>query len=119
MAVGEGDGLHKDDQVTAIELIAEKHRTNREHKGYTSNHDDAHQQGELTGAAACYLECVTLQLALGDFELAKELSGSWPFEAAAWKPSDDPIRNLVHAGALIVAEIERLRRIEHLQRKNK
>jgi hypothetical protein len=33
----------------------------------------------------------------------------WPWEKSWWKPSADPIRNLVKAGALIAAEIDRLR----------
>lgn len=36
----------------------------------------------------------------------------WPWEDAAWKPVDDPIRNLVKAGALIAAEIDRLLRAQ-------
>lgn len=34
--------------------------------------------------------------------------GAWPFDAPSWKPSEDPIKNLVRAGALIAAEIDRL-----------
>ena len=35
----------------------------------------------------------------------------WPWDMKWWKPSDeDPIRNLVKAGALIAAEIDRLQR---------
>ena len=32
----------------------------------------------------------------------------WPWAKKWWKPSDDPVRNLVKAGALIAAEIDRL-----------
>lgn len=98
--------------MNAIDLIAEKARTNREHKGYTAAHDDTHRDGELLEAAICYLHCANIQSSIGDTELAKQVSGDdlWPFEMETWKPSDDPIRNLVHAGALIVAEIERLQR---------
>jgi len=35
---------------------------------------------------------------------------AWPWEWDQWKPSLDPIRNLEKAGALIAAEIDRLRR---------
>lgn len=35
--------------------------------------------------------------------------GEWPFPDF-WKQSEDPIRNLVKAGALIAAEIDRLQR---------
>ena len=34
----------------------------------------------------------------------------WPWEDNAWKPSGDPVWNLVKAGALIAAEIDRLAR---------
>jgi hypothetical protein len=34
----------------------------------------------------------------------------WPWDASWWKPSNDPVRNLVKAGALIAAEIDRLQR---------
>lgn len=37
-------------------------------------------------------------------------SSDWPWHSSWWKPSDDPIRNLVKAGALIAAEIDRLQR---------
>jgi hypothetical protein len=96
--------------MTAIELIAEKHRTNREHKGYTPEHDDTHTSGELIEAASCYLDIALVQDHIGVSPEHLEQPPLWPFESDAWKPSDDPIRNLVHAGALIVAEIERLQR---------
>jgi len=34
----------------------------------------------------------------------------WPFSSEWWKPAQDPIRNLVKAGALIAAEIDHLQR---------
>lgn len=100
--------------MTGSELIAEKIRTNREHKGYTAKHDNKHDnkhdKGELYAAAVCYLDRAWLQI-----QQKTPLKGPgplymWPFEEAAWKSSDDPIRNLVHAGALIAAEIDRLQR---------
>jgi hypothetical protein len=36
----------------------------------------------------------------------------WPWNDDDWKPSPDPIRNLVKAGALIAAEIDRLQGAE-------
>jgi len=99
---------------TGAELIAEKARTNREHKGYTAEHDDVHDKGELIIAAECYLGHAGCQVHFPsgvDF-IGAAPPAAWPFEPSSWKPSDDPIRNLVHAGALIVAEIDRLRRLE-------
>lgn len=83
----------------AIELVAAERRRQVEAEGYSTEHDDEHATGELASAAACY--------ALGfDAEF-------WPWEADAWKPSpDNRVRELVKAGALIVAEIERLQRAE-------
>lgn len=45
----------------------------------------------------------------------------WPFEEETWKPSDDPVRNLEKAGALIAAEIDRilLNREKEQQQKSK
>lgn len=96
--------------MTAVEMIAEKHRTNREHKGYTPEHDDKHKHGEMIEAAGCYLDIALVQDHIGVSPEHFEVPPLWPFEDRTWKPSTDPIRNLVHAGALIVAEIERLQR---------
>lgn len=90
-------------RATAVQLIAEKHRTNREHKGYTPEHDDEHISGELADAAIAFI--------MQDLQGIKNAKDWWPFEEDQWNPSDDPIRNLVKAGALIVAEIERRQRI--------
>lgn len=39
-------------------------------------------------------------------------SDHWPFGSCEWKPSvADPVRDLVKAGALIAAEIDRLQRL--------
>ncbi len=35
----------------------------------------------------------------------------WPWGKSWWKPSDDPIRDLEKAGALIAAEIDRRLRL--------
>lgn len=90
--------------MTALEMIAEKHRTNREHKGYTEHHDDQHVAGELADGAIAFI--------MQDLEgTSKNAKDWWPFEEETFEPSDDPIRNLVKAGALIVAEIERRQRL--------
>lgn len=73
-------------------------------EGWTAEHDDKHNHGELIAAAMCYLDAGELVYDLGN------TPPPWPFEPESWKPSDDPIRNLIKAGALIAAEIERLQR---------
>lgn len=82
------------------EIQAERMRQIIE-EGWTSGHDDEHDAGELADAAACY--------ALGQPEpIIRQL---WPWGSEWWKPTDKR-RNLVKAGALIVAEIERLDRAD-------
>ena len=78
----------------AIADIAAERRRQVEAEGWTPEHDDAHDDNELSRAAACY--------AIGNVAY-------WPWEAMWWKPKDRR-RDLVRAAALIVAEIERLDR---------
>ncbi len=73
--------------------------------GWTPDHDDEHTDGEIARAAACYAlgkDAVT--------NIGGERVGIWPFETWEWKPKQRR-QDLVRAGALIVAEIERLDRI--------
>jgi hypothetical protein len=77
------------------EIAAERHRQ-IEDEGWTPDHDDGHDRGELAMAAACY--CVP--------EIQEAM---WPWEFKWWKRKDYR-RNLIRAAALIVAEIERLDR---------
>lgn len=83
------------------DVLAERYRQIAA-EGWTPEHDDEHDDGSLAAAAACY--------ALGD--QAGELPAGWPqsWDESWWRPSADARRNLVKAGALILAEIERLDR---------
>lgn len=74
-------------------LIERRRQIAVEH--YDWPHDDLHRDGELLYAAVAYL-CTP-----GDL--------IWPF-ADGFKPSDDPVRNIVKAGALLSAEGDRLLR---------
>jgi hypothetical protein len=40
--------------ATGIELIAAERKRQIEAKGWTYEHDDAHEEGELIAAAVCY-----------------------------------------------------------------
>jgi len=82
-------------------LIAAERERQTTSEGWTTEHDDTHVQGELAVAAAGYATAWSRD-ALQPVR--------WPFEASAWKPSDDRVKNLVRAGALIAAEIDRVRR---------
>lgn len=93
---------------TAIELISAERERQIEEERYVSKNDDIWSRGELAGAAACYaMNGTTLA---GDTLLKKV----WPWSDACFKPTpDNRIKELVKAGALIVAEIERLQRLEN------
>lgn len=91
--------------MTGVELIAVERQRQIAVEGWTPEHDDTHAQHEMALAAFCYLGHIAVTDALNIPTLF------WPWEQAWWKPSDDPIRNLVKAGALIAAEIDRLTRL--------
>lgn len=89
-------------------------------EGYSPEHDDKHDSEELVEAAACYA-VVASATARGSsarewpahmFDGLSSPCVEWPWAEQYWKPSDDPIRNLEKAGALIAAEIERLVRLQ-------
>jgi len=88
--------------MNGAEQIAEERQRQIEKEGYAPEHDDEHQGFELAKAAECYLNAAMGEN-LGILDLY------WPF-SDGWKRSEDPIRNLVKAGALIAAEIDRLER---------
>lgn len=97
--------------VTALTAIAAERQRQRDVEGWSSDHDDGHSKGELAAAAACYAvgRCIVEgSLRISERGLIKNL---WPWSAKWWKPKDRR-RNLVRAGALIVAEIERIDRLE-------
>ncbi|EAC1404453.1 hypothetical protein APX81_06730 [Escherichia coli] len=79
-------------------------RARQKDKGFTSEHDDYYEGEELARAASCYLMArdISVSKAGVPFE--------WPWHAQRWKPHTRR-HNLVKAGALILAEIERLDRV--------
>jgi len=96
---------------TAIEMIADERKRQIEVEGFTIEQDDVYyDSGDLALAGACY----ALGTCAGSFEdKNSSLYKHWPFGEVWWKPTpNNRIRELIKAGALIVAEIERLQRIE-------
>lgn len=97
-----------------IEILNEIHseRARQIHgEGYTRAHDDAHDAGELSGAAAAYaLNAACMLHPLNGTPIENPTLVGFP-EDWEWKPKD-PRRDLVRAAALIVAEIERMDRAE-------
>lgn len=86
--------------VAASDVLAERQRQITA-KGWTPAHDDLYCAAELPRAAAAYI--------LNGAN--DEAPAIWPFAAKWWKPRDARA-NYLRAGALILAEIERLDRAE-------
>jgi len=90
--------------IAERDVMRERDRQNA--KGFDAAHDAQHIEGELAIAAVHYL-----------FNVAKNaystfaMSQPWPFEVDAWQP-EGRRADLVKAAALIIAEIERLDRID-------
>ncbi|HHM9768649.1 TPA: hypothetical protein ACRME3_003351, partial [Pseudomonas aeruginosa] len=81
-----------------LDVQAERRRQ-VEAEGWTPEHDDLYCAAELPRAAAAYI--------LNGAN--DEAPAIWPFSAKWWKPTSAR-RDLIKAGALILAEIERLDR---------
>ena len=91
-----------------IELIAEERARQINVEGWTPEHDDEHADSEL-GFAACYYAMPCLIRVDGVTVTPLDLyPGTWSADGA--KRGSDRVRNLVKAGALIAAEIDRLQR---------
>lgn len=94
--------LREELTLAAYDVLAERRRQIRA-EGWTSKNDDAYQAGDLGDAAACYA------LSNPVIETGRGVPYDWPWSSKWWKPTSRR-RDLVKAGALILAEIERLDR---------
>ncbi|HFP9442292.1 TPA: hypothetical protein ACHOZM_004994 [Raoultella ornithinolytica] len=88
--------------AAATDVLAERQRQITA-EGWTPGHDDEYEHGELADAAGCYALSSEL------FDCAGEPPRPWPWPDEWWKPTNRR-RDLVKAGALILAEIERIDR---------
>ena len=106
---------------TGIELILNERARQRLSKsqggeGWTDRHDDKHNCGEMARAAACYA-MQSVYGAIHDGSVAYREAAppagflGWPWEEEWWKPKS-AVEDLVRAGALIAAEIDRLQRLK-------
>jgi hypothetical protein len=103
---------------SGMDLICEERVRQITDEQYYADHDDSHKDGELSMAAVCYADLANALNAgaklseVSDLYLEAQPEGgpNWPWDDKSWKPSKDPVRNLVKAGALIAAEIDRLQR---------
>lgn len=100
---------------TGVELIAIERKRQVEKEGWTVEHDNNHADICLAVAGSSYALDVASNHT-GEDKLWKPIYKNvskdvWPFDEEWFKPTpDDPIRQLVKAGALIAAEIDRLNR---------
>lgn len=86
-----------------MDVLAERQRQITA-EGWTPEHDDQHEVGELATAAACYAGNA------GGYVWQGGWPGEvWPWAREWWKPST-PRRDLVKSAAIILAEIERIDR---------
>lgn len=91
---------------TGADLIAAERQRQMAKEGWTPAHDDEHVSGELAWAAVCYAAPGSV------YSDGSDMVDPWPW-AKEWDKRDkhDRQRRLVIAGALIAAEIDRLRRL--------
>ena len=86
---------------TGAELIAAERQRQIGAEGWTAEHDDEHRGGELARAAIAYAIHAY-------FPYSASVDYHWPWRTRI-KPGSQ-ISDLVKAGALIAAEIDRLQR---------
>lgn len=96
-------------QSDGIAMIAAERTRQVSGEGWTPAHDDEHTRGEMAITAACY--------AANDTDAEVMVMGEDAFPWGSWhdkRKKHDRIRQLVIAGALIAAEIDRLTRARAL-----
>ena len=129
-------------KLSGIELIARERERQIAEEGWTPEHDDEHEMGELAMTAVCYaspFQPYILSKSADEYRFTDPFPLTW---GAEWDkrerykkdgvivdgcedvlvtedeiienhrlPLNKQIRNLVKAGALIAAEIDRLQRL--------
>ncbi|MGS0980974.1 hypothetical protein [Burkholderia glumae] len=90
--------------AAASDVLAERARQ-MEKEGYSFEHDDSHEDGEMALAAGCYASNA------GGVVWGRPVPSSFPWSPYWWKPTT-PRRDCVKAAALLIAEIERIDRAE-------
>lgn len=100
-----------------IENIRAERARQIEAEGYDAAHDDAHTDGSLLWVAVLYWLNATGQLSMRHDGKAPV---GWPWHEKYWKPKT-PREDLVRAGALCLAEKDRMKRLDrtfnHVDRK--
>ncbi len=124
--------LNLPSDTSGIGLITAERLRQIEVEGWTAKHDDEHERGELASAAICFASpfqpfVLDHRTQPDEYKFVDAYPPSWDIK---WDkrlrshagygdvvenqdlPINERIRNLVKAGALIAAEIDRLQRIK-------
>lgn len=101
---------------TGIELIEEERERQISKEGWTAEHDDKHEGREMAWGAVGYVRhycerAWAYEEGRHESYADEEPPNDWYWDDEFWKPKN-PISDLVRAGALIAAEIDRLQRIK-------
>lgn len=92
----------------AIQFIAVERQRQIDEERFTPERDrDVYDGGELAIAGACYAMEAAQQLSPYDGLGHDTTPPDWPWDPAWWKPKN-PLRDLMRAGALIAAELDRM-----------
>ena len=101
--------------MSVIEEIAAERKRQIEVEGFTTADDDRHNEGEMGAAAACYAAPFRVfradEMSGRSYETFTAYRDGWPWHDEWWKPKGRR-SDLIRAAALIVAEIERLDRLD-------
>lgn len=101
---------------TGIELIAEERQRQIDVEGYSAQHDSQHKVSEFVYAAIAYVESAKVGVNCQEIGNTnknevlirkREMGLHFPWGQTNFKPTTN-IRDLVKAGALIAAAIDRL-----------
>ena len=96
-----------------VDLIEKERNRQIDEEGWNYEHDDTYKDWELLKASICYLIdiiCSNTFFPCG-IDPRTLLGNLWPWDPKWWKRTpDDQVKQLVKAGALIAAEIDRIKR---------
>ena len=104
------------DNKNGIDLIRKERDRQINEEGWDIDSDiEKHDGGELGIAGACYALPIRFRYVFKPILPFKDESPDfWPWDDTWWKPTpDNRIKELIKAGALIAAEIDRLLAIEN------
>lgn len=94
------------DAESGAGLAAAERQRQVDVEGYSLVHDAGHADAELAMAAVAYAENA-IDVLLDNPAAEDGAAVLWPWHEDYWKPSTDPVRTLVKAAALLIAQIDR------------